>query len=102
MAKRAKAAKTADSKAKVATPEPFYRPFAKIKVAEKKKPTEAPPAKHAPAKHAGAFIKSAAIGGTPTPLPAASIRAASKVPHRAEEPALSPVDADTFALYMAG
>jgi DNA-nicking Smr family endonuclease len=93
MARRAKTTKTANSRAKEPKPEPFYRPFAQIKAAEKKKP-EPEPAKPAPA-------RSSARPGPAKP-PAAPKRAASKTPHRAEDPPAAPVDPDTFAIYMAG
>jgi len=78
MAKRAKAKKATESKAKAPKPEPFYRPFSKIKAADGKKPAGAEPA------------------------PKRAKRTASKPPAQAEEPAAPPVDPDTFAIYMAG
>jgi DNA-nicking Smr family endonuclease len=82
--KRVKAKKAAESKAKAAQPEPFYRPFSKIKATEKKKAADAEPAapKRAPAK------------------PLAPKRA--KLPVQEGEQAPAPVDPETFAVYMAG
>lgn len=100
MAKRAKATKAAEAKAKVPRPEPFYRPFSQL--ADKKKATAAkeraaasaaPP----PAKPVGdASVRTAA---KPAPSPK---RAASKPPVHPDDAPPVPVDPETFAIYMAG
>lgn len=90
MAKRT--AKKAEPKAKAAKPEPFYRPFSKIKATDKsratttKERTEAEPA--APKR-------------APTKQPVAK-RGTAKQPSQADEQAPAPVDPETFAVYMAG
>lgn len=93
MAKRVKAKKAAESKAKAPKPEPFYRPFSKIKAAEKngtaaakERTADAGPAapKRAPAK------------------PTVAKRGTAKQPARPDEQTPAPVDPETFAIYMAG
>lgn len=84
MAKRAKA-KKAEPKAREAKPEPFYRPFSKIKTEKKDAPKDAAKPEVAPQR----------IAKQPAPK-----RTASKV--SADEQPPQQVDPDTFALYMAG
>jgi DNA-nicking Smr family endonuclease len=84
MAKRTKAEKKPAAKAPKA--EPFYRPFSKIKPKKAEKPPEEAEKKPA-AKHA--------------PKPAAK-HAAKKAPKPEAEGEAAPVDAETFAIYMAG
>lgn len=87
MAKRAKAKETVP-KAKGAKPEPFYRPFSKIKAHEKAAPKDDDAAKP----EAKRTAKPAATKSAK--------RAATKA--RVEDEPPQPVDPDTFAVYMAG
>jgi DNA-nicking Smr family endonuclease len=86
----AKAKKAPEKKARADKPEPFYRPFSKIKAAQR--PRAAKPEAEEPA----AEPKRAPA------QPPAGKRTASKMPPRGEEAAPAPVDPETFALYMAG
>jgi DNA-nicking Smr family endonuclease len=88
--KRAKKAAKAKPR-KTDEPEPFFRPFAKLKP-KKAKPPPAP----APSSAKASSAKAAA--------PKAEPKQASKRPQRPAHPveAVAPVDAQTFAVYMAG
>jgi DNA-nicking Smr family endonuclease len=84
----AKAKKVPAKKAKAEQPEPFYRPFSKIKSAQRPRAAKEPAAAAEPKR-----------ASTKPPAPK---RAAAKPPPRGEEAPPAQVDPETFALYMAG
>jgi len=88
----AKAKKVPEKKAKADKPEPFYRPFSKIKAAA--------PRPRA-AKEQDAAEERAAEPKRASRLPPAGKRA-SRLPPRGDEAPPAQVDPETFALYMAG
>jgi DNA-nicking Smr family endonuclease len=90
MAKRVK--KAAESKAKAAKPEPFYRPFSKIKAEGAATARE----------RANAAKVTEKPDVTPKRAAKPPKRAPSKQPAQEDEQAPAPVDPETFAVYMAG
>ncbi len=90
-ASRKKGSDEAGEKVKKAAPaEPFFRPFQKLGKAAGKKGKSAPVEAVTKAK------------GAPAPAKAAGKAVVAKSPSAPRREAVAPVDADTFALYMAG